>query len=152
MTPSNPNPGTSFQNSYHELRTNLLKTSSWLRLQIKAFLDDYELTQQQFNALRILRGTHPEAISTREITERMVDYHADTSRVIERLAKKGLVQKKASKEDKRRVDITISPDGLHKLEEIDLEFHLLDEILGALNLEKVSQLNNLLYQLRGERS
>lgn len=138
----------SFQNKHHRLRVNLLRTVSWLKLQMKAFLDRFDLTQQQFNALQILRESHPKPLSTKEITERMVDHNADTSRVVNRLVRKGLVSKKTSPDDKRLVSIVISKEGKDLLKQIDDRQKDLDDITSRLSQDQVDVLNQLLDELR----
>ncbi|WKN32826.1 MarR family transcriptional regulator [Porifericola rhodea] len=139
-----------FYNKHHKLRINLLYTFNWFRAQIKSFLDQYELTQQQFNVLRILRGSFPDPISTKEITRRSVDRYTDSSRVVDRLLKKGLVKKENCPNDKRLVHVTITSQGLELLLCIDKQMDGLDNITKNLNEEQIDQLNTLLDTLRGE--
>jgi len=84
---------TKFNNEAHKLRVNLLHTASWLKAEIGDFLKPLGITQPQFNILRILRGVCPEAISTLQIREKMIDKMSDTSRMVDRLVKKGWVKK-----------------------------------------------------------
>jgi MarR family multiple gene transcriptional regulator MgrA len=138
-----------FANEQHKLRANILHTASWLNCKIKDFLNPYDITAKQFNILRILRGQHPQAIGIMQIRDRMIDKMSDTSRLIERLQKKGLVEKKPSAQDKRQSDVRITPQGLSLLAEIDGKLYGLDEATcSALTDAEAAQLNGLLDKLR----
>jgi len=138
-----------FENEWHKLRVNLLFSASWFRGQMKAFLNPFGITQQQFNILRILRGQHPNALSTLQIRERMVDKMSDASRLVDRLQKKGLVHKRPCDHDKRLVDVSISEQGLTLLATLDTKISKLDQIAqGGLTEEEGRQLNALLDKMR----
>ncbi|MEM8909818.1 MAG: MarR family transcriptional regulator [Bacteroidota bacterium] len=137
-----------FRNDYQKAIVNLLYTHGWLMQQLRSFFTPYGLTIKQYNVLRILNGAK-EAISTSIIRERMLDKMSDASRVVERLYKKGLVEKKGCPHDKRLVDVWISEQGVALLAQIDQKSESLDQILGYLNTGEVTQLNQLLDRLRG---
>lgn len=139
-----------YQNEHHELRINLLQSSGWLRGKIKTHLDQFGLTQQQFNVLRILRGNHPEPLTTRVITERMVDRNADTSRVVDRLILKELTRKVPCYQDKRLVHVHITDKGLDLLAKMDEKDYQLDNITSNLTDDQARLLNELLTELRHE--
>ena len=133
------------QNDWHHLRTNLIRVSGWLRVEIDELLAPFGLTQPQFNILRILRGRRGNAISTLEIRERMIDRKmSDTSRLVDRLAAKGLVVKSPCQVDKRLVDVLISEQGLNVLRLLDAKMNELDGILKQITLEEAQALNRLL--------
>jgi len=137
-----------FENSAHKLRVNLLHTSSWLKGEVADFLKPYKITQAQFNILRILRGVCPEAISTLQIREKMIDKMSDTSRMVDRLVKKGLLNKKPCSIDKRLVRVSITQAGLDLLAKIDENISNLDEVSNQLNEQEIKTLNHLLNKLR----
>jgi len=137
-----------YLNDWHHLRTNLLRVSGWLRFEINALLEPFGITQPQFNILRILRGQRGQAISTQEIRERMIDSKmSDASRLVDRLAAKGLVTKTPSTTDKRLVDVVISAQGLAVLSEIDTKMTALDELLKSISADEAQALNRLLDKL-----
>ena len=136
-----------FRNEYQKATVNLIFTSNWLTEKIKVFLDNEDITSQQFNILRILRGSK-KPMSTLVIRERMLDKMSDTSRIVERLQKKGLVDKKISEIDKRKVDVEISKRGLTLLEKLDRKNNELDNILSNLSNDQAKTLNSLLDILR----
>jgi MarR family transcriptional regulator, 2-MHQ and catechol-resistance regulon repressor len=133
-----------FQNEWHKLRANLLAVASWLRIEANQVLEPFDLTQQQFNVLRILRGSYPTPLSTAEIRERMLDKMSDASRLVDRLCAKGWVEKKACTEDKRLVNVLISDAGQVLLKQIDKEMGKLDQILQVISEEEAKILNEIL--------
>ncbi|MGC4035481.1 MAG: MarR family transcriptional regulator [Chitinophagaceae bacterium] len=137
-----------FKNEYHQASVNILFTYGWLMERIKQFLTDFDLTPQQFNMLRILRGSYPEPISTLQIRERMLDKMSDTSRIVDRLILKGLVKKTASEEDRRLVDVVISLRGRRLLEKLDSRQEELDGILGNISPKEAITLSKLLDKIR----
>jgi len=101
---------TNFRNEYQKLGINLLYTANWLNENVGKFLEQEEITQQQYNILRILRGSEV-PLSTLQIRERMLDKMSDTSRIVDRLIVKELVAKSTCPTDKRLVDITLTDKG-----------------------------------------
>ncbi len=137
-----------FRNEYQKVAINLIYSANWLLHRHKEFFARFDITQQQYNVLRILRGQYPDAISTSEIKLRMLDKNSDASRIVERLAIKSLVNKRVCKTDKRLVDVTITPAGLDLLKEIDDFITDLDNIVANLSPEEAGILNNLLDKIR----
>lgn len=139
----------SFRNEYHKLAVNLIFTNSWLMSKIYELLDEYDLTPQQFNLLRILRGQYPKPASISLLKERMLDKMSDASRLVERLLAKGLVERKICPEDRRKVDVVITKKGLKLLEKIDKTDNEMDNYLKNLSEVEAKKLNELLDKLRG---
>lgn len=137
-----------FNNEFQKATVNLIYTNNWLTTKQKRFLGEYGITLQQFNVLRILRGQNPESISTSAIRDRMLDRSSDASRIVDRIHKQGLVQKKVCPTDKRLVDVKISSKGLKLLEKIDERAEELESALGKLNVEEAKELNRLLDKMR----
>lgn len=139
----------SFRNEYHKLAVNIIYTHSWLMSKIVDQLSQHDITPQQFNILRILRGQHPLPASVSLLKNRMLDKMSDASRLVDRLAQKGLVSKKISKDDRRRVDVYITNKGLKLLEKIDRKNNEFDDIMKGLSEKEAKILNQLLDKLRG---
>ena len=137
----------SFRSEFHKATVNIIYSSSWILSHVKEFVGQEEITPQQYNILRILRGSGT-PISTLQIRERMLDKMSDTSRLVERLLKKGLAEKEVSRIDKRLVDVTISAKGLELLNRLDERNEELDRIAGKLTSEEASMLNYLLDKMR----
>lgn len=137
-----------FRNDFHRACVNLFFTHGWLIEKVKGVLNGAEITPQQFNILRILRGSHPQPLSTLQIRDRMLDKMSDTSRIVDRLVVKGLVAKKTNENDKRLVDISITDSGLELLQHLDEKNQQMDSILGNLSPDEASQLSHMLDKIR----
>ncbi len=140
-----------FRNEWQKAMINLTYTQNWLSERFKLFLDRYDLTSQQFNILRILRGAG-EPLSTLQIRERMLDKMSDTSRIVDRLILKKLVQKTVCPKDKRLVDVIITDAGKEVLASIDELSDELDGIIKNLSTDEAIQLNTLLDKMRENHS
>ncbi|MEJ7682937.1 MAG: MarR family transcriptional regulator [Segetibacter sp.] len=140
-------PKSYFRNSSHKTLVNILFTSNWILERLKQFLENEDITHQQYNILRILNNSET-PLSTLQIRERMLDKMSDTSRIVERLLKKDLVNKQICRYDKRLVDVTISEKGLKLLHRLDKKAHELDSIISNLNPEDIDTINQLLDKIR----
>jgi DNA-binding MarR family transcriptional regulator len=138
-----------FTSENQKLIINLVFTNNWLTEKIRDFLSAEDITLQQFNILRILRGSHPKPLSTLVIRERMLDKMSDTSRIVDRLLLKGLVDKKTCPSDKRLVDISITAEGKKVLAKIDQNEKEMMAVIANLNEEEMKILNGLLDKMRG---
>jgi MarR family 2-MHQ and catechol resistance regulon transcriptional repressor len=127
---------------------NLLYTYGWVIEQIKSFLAVEDITHQQFNILRILRGAAG-PLSTLQIRSRMLDKMSDTSRIVDRLVVKELVEKRTCPKDKRLVDVTISEKGTALLQKLDKGTDHIQHIMKNLSEADAAKLSELLDQLRG---
>ncbi len=138
-----------FSSENQKLIINLVFTNNWLTEKIRDFLSAEDITLQQFNILRILRGSDPKPLSTLVIRERMLDKMSDTSRIVDRLLLKGLVDKKTCPSDKRLVDISITEEGKKVLAKIDQNEKEMMAVIANLNQEEMKILNGLLDKMRG---
>jgi MarR family 2-MHQ and catechol resistance regulon transcriptional repressor len=109
----------SFTSNDQKLTLNFIYTYNNYKEDQKNFFKPYDITQQQYNVLRILRGAYPSPYTTSQVRDRMLDKMSDASRIVERLVKKGLVNRTTTKSDKRLVDVVISDSGLELLKTID---------------------------------
>jgi len=136
-----------FRNEFQKMGINLLFTANWLNEQIGKMLSDEGVTQQQYNILRILRGSAT-PLSTLKIRERMLDKMSDTSRIVDRLIAKELVVKNTCEKDKRLVDITLSPKGLDLVDQLDQFNDRIDALLKGINETEAATLNQILDKIR----
>jgi DNA-binding MarR family transcriptional regulator len=136
-----------FRGEHHKIMVNLIYTYNWVMEKSKRFFEKADLTPQQFNILRILRGAG-KPLSTMQIRQRMLDKMSDTSRIVDRLMKKELVLKVICQNDRRLVDITISEKGMKLLQELDNYNDEMDALLSGINEEEAKTLNHLLDKLR----
>lgn len=137
-----------FRNEHEKAIINLLFTHNWVRDQIQDHLAIYDLTMQQFNILRILRGALGQPLSTLQIRERMLDKMSDASRLVDRLIIKKWAKKNTCKEDRRLVDVIITQAGLSLLEKLDSFSTTMDDLLSHFTPEETKQLNFLLDKIR----
>jgi DNA-binding MarR family transcriptional regulator len=126
---------------------NIIYTANWLNEKMGQILSTEDITQQQYNILRILRGSEC-PLSTLKIRERMLDKMSDTSRIVDRLIVKGLVEKTACIKDKRLVDITVTKKGLQLLEKLDALNEQIDSILKGVSEKEAHTINQILDKLR----
>jgi MarR family transcriptional regulator, 2-MHQ and catechol-resistance regulon repressor len=140
-----------FSSQKQKAMINLLLTYGWMIEKIKDFLSKEDITHQQFNILRILRGSLPKPLSTLQIRERMLDKMSDTSRIVDRLVVKGLVKKTICTTDKRLVDVIITDKGQRVLKKIDTESDHISDIMGRLSENEAEMLSLLLDKLRGSQ-
>ena len=141
------------QNSFSKgqrLGLNLIYTFNWIKNRQKTYFDQYDITGQQYNVLRILRGHYPDTYSTSDIRDRMLDKMSDASRIVDRLLKKNLLERTTNKADKRLVDIKISKTGIKLIEKMDetIEVHSV-KAYENLTIKEQETLDMLLDKLRG---
>ncbi|MEY3120833.1 MAG: hypothetical protein RL548_1190 [Bacteroidota bacterium] len=138
---------TNFRNEFQKMSINIIYTANWLNEKMGQILSTEDITQQQYNILRILRGSEC-PLSTLKIRERMLDKMSDTSRIVDRLIVKGLVEKTACIKDKRLVDITVTKKGLQLLEKLDALNEQIDSILNGVSEKEAHTINQILDKLR----
>jgi len=138
-----------FENEFHKAAVNILFTSSWLHTINSTRLKTYNVTPEQYNVLRILRGSHPTALMLAEITSRMIDKSSNATRLVEKLRQKGFVKREICENNRRQVDIFVTPKGLEILAKIDKDPDALLMALKRLSKADAQELNRVLDKLRG---
>ena len=136
-----------FRNEFQKLGINLIYTANWLNEGINRILIKEDITQQQYNILRILRGSN-QPLSTLQIRERMLDKMSDTSRIVDRLITKELVKKNACESDKRLVDIILTEKGSQLVDKLDGLNEQIDALLSGIGEDEAKIANQLLDKLR----
>ena len=136
-----------FKNEHQKAMVNMIYTSNWIHEKQKLIFEPHDITPQQFNILRILRGSKS-PLSTMDIRDRMLDKNSDSSRMVVRLERKKLVDKSINSKDQRLLDVTISKRGLELLSRLDLEDNQLIGIISNLTTEEAKTLNTLLDKIR----
>ncbi len=136
-----------FRTEYQKSIINLIFTFNWVNEKINRHFEPFDITQQQFNILRILRGAG-QPLSTLQIRQRMLDKMSDTSRIVDRLVKKGMVKKSTCREDRRLVDILLTDKGKKLLQTMDGLNEEMESIFKYLSEEEARQLNTLLDKIR----
>jgi len=138
-----------FKNDREKLTINLIYSYGWLNEKISKVFAKYNLTPPQYNVLRILRGQYPNSTSVGIINERMLQKIADSSRLVDRLEKKGLLNRSINKKDRRKADLIISKKGLALLKKLDPATDKFESFFSNLLKKDVKTLNDLLDKMRG---
>lgn len=136
-----------FKNELQRGLVNLMYTSNYIRDKMRHHMKPYDITTQQYNVLRILRGAG-KPISTSVIRKRLLDKMSDASRMVDRLVQKGFVERATCSSDKRLVDVSITEEGRALLAKIDTAQESLGSAMGALTEEEAKYLNDLLDKIR----
>ncbi len=139
-----------FKSAHQKAHLNILFTAAWLNQNTSKGLKPFNISWQQFNILRILRGRHPEPATVKLLTERMIDKMSNASRLVEKLKQKGLVERRSCPNDRRRVDVLITEAGLKTVAEASevLEKET-NNFLGHLAEEEALLLSDFLDKIRG---
>jgi len=138
----------SFKSEYHKVIVNLIYTSGWLNGQHNEWLKPFDLSMQQYNVLRILRGSHPNPASVNTIINRMLDKSSNASRLVEKLRQKDLILRSACVKDRRQVDVKITTKGLDLLKLLDDEYIDFENRFNSISPKEALQLSKLLDKLR----
>jgi len=129
----------------------LLRTADAARRRTEAALAAEGVTLQQYNVLRILRGSRPQGLPTLEIGERMIERTPGVTRIIDRLERKGWVVRQRCTEDRRRIWCRITASGMEVLERLDAPVAAIDNaLIDALGDDRLRRLITLLDDLRTE--
>lgn len=138
-----------FPDAHTEAVLNLHFTSHWLYRVFQEHLKEFDISNEQYNVLRILRGNRGGSYNLCEVQERMLNRTANATRLVEKLRKRGLVSRRPNEEDRRRVDIAITREGLSLLAEMDEPSEELNRRTAkALTSEEARTLTRLLERLR----
>ena len=142
-----------FHSLGQEAALGLLRTTDLIRRRFDAVLSPYDITQQQYNVLRILRGAGAEGLPTLSIAERMVERTPGITRLIDRLLKKSLVSRERASCDRRQVLCRITELGLTLLAYLEEPMNTLDEdCLAMLSLDEQRTLIGLLDRVRSGKA
>ncbi len=127
----------------------LLRTADRMKTYFEAIVAPFDITGQQYNVLRILRGAEPDALPTLTIAERMIERTPGITRMIDRLEAKGLVGREICHDDRRCVYCRITEKGLNLLELLDEPVEEADRVVfRGLNETELEQLTALLEKAR----
>ncbi len=138
-----------FRDPYQQALLNVMFTGTWVEASIRRALRPYGLTEQQYNVLRILKGQHGRPISLGMVQERMLHKMSNATRIVERLRQKGCLKREVCQENRRQVEVTITPEGERMLDEVTPKVEeLVGGIADRLRKEEAKQLNELLEKLR----
>jgi DNA-binding MarR family transcriptional regulator len=138
-----------FPSVAQEAGVGLLRTADRLRRAITGVIEPHGITHQQYNVLRILRGSDPAPLPTLEIASRMIEETPGITRLLDRLEAKRLVRRERCRIDRRQVHCWITPAGLALLAELDGPIdRTLTEGFRAVGHEEADRLTSLLDLVR----
>lgn len=137
-----------FQSIRHEAVLGLLKTSDLVRRVISAVVEPAGITMQQYNVLRILRGSGDRALPTLEIRARMVEQTPGITRLLDKLEQRGWVTRNRHGDDRRQVLCLITPEGRALIDGLDAAVdatpgHLLGQVPDAEVLAMVQAMDKV---------
>lgn len=128
---------------------HLMFTGDYILNEINSTLKPYQLSNQQYNVLRILRGQRGKTMSLEDIQSRMIHKNSNTTRLINKLMMKEFVTREVDENNRRKVKIAISKEGLAILKELDpIIDNLESQMLNRLKNDDLEQLNQALEKLR----
>lgn len=136
-----------FPNNKTKAIVNVLYTSAWLSNKQNTFLKPYDISPQQYNILRILRGAKGELLTVHSIKERMIDKAPNVTRLVDKLLDKELTSRTRCEHDRRVVWIGITEKGLNLLADLEPIIKEFDSH-SELTEEEAQTLSNLLDKLR----
>ena len=139
---------TTFTDEYHKLFANIGLTFIWGQEFFLKTLKPHGLSPHQFNVLRILKGKHPKALSRNTILESMFDKNSNVTRLVDKLVEKDLVSREFCPNDRRQIEVLLTPKGLNKLKEMENVMPTVIENYRKLSAEEVTVLNQLLDKLK----
>ena len=128
---------------------NILYTQNIISEKFSEILKPYDLSEEQFNVLRILRGQKGKPANMCLIQERMLAKTSNTTRLVDKLLLKELVTREVCPENRRKMEVLITPKGLDLLTALDpkvIDYEL--SFSKNLNNEELEQLNHLLEKFR----
>lgn len=137
-----------FANEYEKAAVNVMFTSGWLYNLNAARFKKYDITPEQYNVLRILRGAYPKPLMLGDVTCRMLDKSSNATRLVEKLRIKGYVKRELCPTNRRQVDITITEKGLSLLTKLDNEADEWYNSLKTITKGEAQELNRILDKLR----
>lgn len=138
-----------FENEHLKSYINIFYTANWLYNKISGQLKPYGITHEQFNVLRILRGSYPKALCQKDIQSRMIAPNSNVNLIIKRLQAKEYVSLAKSDRDRREHQIKITKQGQDLLKSLDKHLSQNREEPSALNISEAFHLNALLDKMRG---
>lgn len=140
-----------YDSPQQEAYLNLWKTYDKLKELEDNLFAEFDLSAQQYNALRVLRSVAPESISTSALGGMLVTRAPDMTRLLDKLERRGLIQRERREENRRIVLVAITPTGLDLLKQLAEPVKQCHEMqLGHLNEKELKQLTQLLAKARKE--
>lgn len=139
--------------AYKKAIVNLLFTSHWLNDEISDVLKPFDVSSQQFNVLRILKGRKGKAANLSSIQKRMIAKNSNATRLVDKLILKGLVTKETCEANKRKVEIFITAEGETLLQQLNEVVESKEQqIVANLSANEQELLTELLTKIRNTKN
>ena len=138
----------SFPDNHQKAYVNLLFTYNWLNTILRKSFAGFGITSQQYNVLRILKGSHPDQMNANEIKSVMIDKSPDLTRLIDRLVEKGLVSRRVCPDNRRKVEIGITAMGIKTISEVEPSLNQAIQPVQNLTDREAANLSKLLDKIR----
>ncbi|HEY9168810.1 MAG TPA: MarR family transcriptional regulator [Lutibacter sp.] len=134
-----------FPNERVKALINIKHTANWLNTVGNEFLKPFKISNQQYNILRILKGTN-EAVTVNMVKDRMIEKSPNATRLMDKLCVKGLIERTRCENDRRVVFVKISEKGLKLLDKIKIDEF--DSHMNSISEEESKILNTILDKIR----
>ena len=137
--------------AYYRAIQQLIRTGHWITDRVGQELKSFDITEPQFNVLRILKGRKGVPCSVQEIQAEMVQRSSNVTRIIDKLLAKGLVIRQECPTNRRKMDINLTKAGEALLLELNEKVDAFHAPMGRnLSVEEAETLEKLIKQLKGE--
>jgi DNA-binding MarR family transcriptional regulator len=142
-----------FRSSQQEAVLSLLKTTDVVRRRLAQVVEPRNLSLEQYNVLRILRGAGSTGMATLDVSSRLIEQTPAITRLLDKLEAKNLVRRERCSEDRRQVLCWITGTGLALLDEMDEEMEsAAREPFAHLSITEVKSLIKILNRIRDKKS
>ncbi|MBM3921164.1 MAG: MarR family transcriptional regulator [Sphingomonadales bacterium] len=138
-----------FNSLHQKVLVNIIFTANWVNAKLSDIIKSHNITLQQYNVLRILRGKYPKSANPGEIKAVMLDKNPDLTRLCDRMCTQGLISRNIDEVNRRKMNICITDKGLKVLEQIDPEIQKIENSMVHLQDSESGQLSDLLDKMRG---
>ncbi len=139
---------TKFKSEVQKAGLNVLYTAWWLKTLGSKELKDFDLTHEQYNVLRILKGMHPQKMCVKDIACRMIEKNSNVPRIIDRLVDKQWVMRTQGEEDARQTEISLTDNGIQILITATAKLENVHTKNVSLSEAEARTLNTLLEKMR----
>lgn len=139
-----------FDSGKHKATINILYTAYWLKNSFSNAIKPEDITMEQYNVLRILKGKHPEQMCVKDIGSRIIEKSSNVPRIIDRLVIKKLAKRTPSKIDKRETLVALTDKGISVLAKATAAIENITNDMAGISEDEAVALNDLLEKMRGE--
>jgi DNA-binding MarR family transcriptional regulator len=138
-----------FRNEQHKAALNMMFSAYQLQTSFAQGLKPFKLTAEQYNVMRILKGSSPKPLCVKEIANRLIERSSNVPRILDRLQDKSLISRTRSENDGRETLIELTEEGAKLLNRVNLSVEGLDANHVKLTDTEARLLNELLDKSRG---